>query len=84
MTTTIVIQDREEQAGQDAMGNIRTAEMNTGIEGREGRTETGRAYMFWDIDHCNPHIHEEPREPSRKGYISAEMGHTRHQGRPRK
>ena len=35
MTTIIVIQDREEQAGQDAMGNIRTAEMNTGIEGRE-------------------------------------------------
>ena len=25
--------------------------------------------MFWDIDHGNPRIHEEPREPARKGNI---------------
>ena len=39
VTTTGVIQGREEQAGDEAAGNIRTEEMNTGIEGEgEGRT----------------------------------------------
>ena len=39
---------------------------------------------FWDSGHGNQSIHEEPREPSRKGDISATMGHTRLQGRTRR
>ena len=40
--------------------------------------------MFWDIDHGNPRINEEPREPSRKGDISATVGNTGLQGRTRR
>ena len=35
VTTTGVNQDREEQAGEEAAGHIRTEEMNTGIEDDE-------------------------------------------------
>ena len=37
--------------------------------------------MFWDFAHGNPSIHEEQKEPSRKGDRSATMGHTRLEGR---
>ena len=37
--------------------------------------------MCWDTAHGNPRIHEEPREPCRKGDISATVGHTHLQGR---
>ena len=40
--------------------------------------------MLGDIAHGNPSIHEEPREPSRKGDLSETMGHTHLPGRARR
>ena len=40
MTTTGVNQDREEHAGEEAAGNIRTEDMNTGIDDEEGEGRT--------------------------------------------
>ena len=37
--------------------------------------------MVWGNAYGNPHIHEEPREPYRKGDRFTAMGHTRLQGR---
>ena len=39
--------------------------------------------MCWDTAHGNPRIHEEPREPCRKGDRSATVGHTHLQGTTR-
>ena len=79
VTTTGVSQDREETAG-----NSRTEDTDTGIEDEgEGRTrENGD--MCWDTAHGYPRIHEEPREPYRKGDRSATVGHTHLQGRTRR
>ena len=40
--------------------------------------------MCWDTAHGNQRIHEEPREPYRKGDRSATVGHTHLQGRTRR
>ena len=40
--------------------------------------------MCWGNAYGNTHIHEEPREPSRKGDRSTTMGHTHLQGRTRR
>ena len=40
--------------------------------------------MCWDTTHGNPRIHEEPREPYRKGDRSATVGQTHLQGRTRR
>ena len=40
--------------------------------------------MFWGNAYGNPRIHEEPREPYRKGDRFTAMGHTRLQGRRRR
>ena len=75
VTTTGVNQDREESAG-----NIRKEEMIAGVEDEgEIRTEERKV-----ICAGNPHIHEEPREPSRKGDRFTAMGHTHLQGRTRR
>ena len=66
VTTTVVNQDREEAAGK-----IRTEGMITGVEDEgEIRTEERKeicAGHCWGNAYGNPHIHEEHREPSRKG-----------------
>ena len=60
VTTTGVNQDREEQAGEEAAGNIRTEEMNTGIQEGEGRIEerkdlcTGTVIMATHVYTKNP------------------------------
>ena len=40
--------------------------------------------MFWGNAYGNPRIHEEPKEPYRKGDRSTAMGHTRLQGTTRR
>ena len=40
--------------------------------------------MFWGNAYGYPRIHEEPREPYRKGDRFTAMGHTRLQGRTRR
>ena len=40
--------------------------------------------MFWGNAYGNPRIHEEPREPYRKGDRLTAMGHRRLQGRTRR
>ena len=80
VTTTGVNKDREEAAGK-----IRTEEMITCVEDEgEIRTEEWEGDMCWGNAYGNPHIHEEPREPSRKGDRSTAMGHTHLQGRTRR
>ena len=80
VTTTGVNPDREEEAGKN-----RTEEMVTGVED-EGviRTEERKEICAGGNAYGNPRIHEEPREPSRKGDRSTAMGHAHLQGRTRR
>ena len=59
--------------------------MITGVEDEgEIRTEGRKEIMCWGNAYGNPHIQEEPREPSRKGDRSTAMGHTHLQWRTRR
>ena len=72
------------QESEEAAGNVRTEEMITGVEDEgEIRTEE-RKEICAGTAHGNPRIHEEPREPCRKGDRSATVGHTPLQGRTRR
>ena len=66
---------------EEAAGNVRSEEMITGVE-NEGEIRN-EGDMCWDTAHGNPHIHEEPIEPCRKGDRSATVGHTHLQGTTR-
>ena len=84
-TESIVTKTGANQEREETAGNFRTDDMITGVEDEgEIRTEERKEIYVLGNAYGNPRIHEEPREPCRKGDRYTAMGHTRLQGRTRR